>query len=69
MITQGMPKSPIFKLLIDNTGCNDLLCLGLTRSGQPKHPLYLSYETPLVPFSPMEAVTPGGKQPPGIGER
>lgn len=29
----------------------DLMCLGTTKEGHPKHPLYLSNETPLVPFN------------------
>lgn len=27
-----------------------LFCLGRTKDGQPRHPLYISYETPLVPY-------------------
>jgi hypothetical protein len=30
---------------------SDLLCLGTTKSGHPKHPLYLAASTPLVPWS------------------
>lgn len=28
-----------------------LFCLGTTKSGQPKHPLYVPYDQPLVPWS------------------
>lgn len=28
-----------------------VLCFGLTASGDPKHPLMLGYDTPLVPFA------------------
>lgn len=28
------------------------LCLGVSRSGAPRHPLMLRYDTPLVPWSP-----------------
>lgn len=28
------------------------LCLGVSRSGAPRHPLMLSYDTPLTPWSP-----------------
>lgn len=27
-----------------------VLCFGLTKSGDPKHPLMLGYDTPLIPF-------------------
>jgi len=27
------------------------MCLGITRSGYPRHPLYVAGDTPLVPFS------------------
>ncbi|TQE33211.1 DUF1643 domain-containing protein [Streptomyces ipomoeae] len=29
-----------------------LRCLGVTQSGEPKHPLYLDKKTPLVPYAP-----------------
>jgi hypothetical protein len=29
----------------------DVLCLGVGADGQPNHPLMLSYDTPLVPFT------------------
>lgn len=31
-------------------GC-DVLCLGTAKNGQPRHPLMVAYETPLVPFA------------------
>lgn len=36
----------------------NMLCLGLTKQGQPKHPLYVNGDTPLEPFQPF--------QPPGF---
>lgn len=33
----------------------ELLCLGLTAGGQPKHPLYVKGNTPLVPYRVREA--------------
>jgi hypothetical protein len=42
-------------------------CLGLTKTGRPRHPLHLSARTPLVPFrieSPSEGSSP--EQPNGI---
>ncbi len=32
------------------TGKNDIYCLGLTKDGQPRHPLYIKGNTSLVPF-------------------
>lgn len=36
----------VFNLIQTNTKC-----LGLTKQGHPRHPLYLRKNTPLVPFS------------------
>lgn len=32
---------------------NDVLCLGTTRQGQPRHPLYVADNTPLIPWTAM----------------
>jgi hypothetical protein len=37
--------------------CGELWCFGVTRSGAPKHPLYLRATTPLVPWNEY---TPAG---------
>jgi hypothetical protein len=31
-------------------GITDIKCLGKTKDGHPRHPLYLSYDVPLVPY-------------------
>ena len=31
-------------------GRRDLFCLGITKDGQPRHPLYVKSDTVLVPF-------------------
>jgi hypothetical protein len=33
-----------------------IYCLGMTQSGQPKHPLYISADTSLLPFLRLEAI-------------
>lgn len=38
-----------FELLAMSLGCKPI-CLGKNAGGQPKHPLYLNKETPLVPY-------------------
>lgn len=38
------------RLVSDHTA-KEPLCLGTTKSGQPRHPLYVSYDQPLVPWS------------------
>lgn len=30
--------------------CRDVRCLGITKSGAPRHPLRVAYSTPLVPY-------------------
>ncbi len=37
-------------------------CLGTTRAGHPRHPLYLGRETALRPFEPVAASLPDGGQ-------
>jgi hypothetical protein len=37
-------------VLIESKGLTPM-CLGVTRSGFPKHPLFLSADTPLVPYA------------------
>ena len=41
--------------VIDMIRGRQLFCLGMTEAGQPRHPLYLSAETPLVTYSEPEA--------------
>lgn len=40
--------------LLETAGA-ELSCLGVTGWGRPKHPLVLSYRTPLVPYRPRAA--------------
>ena len=35
---------------LDNVGERLLWCWGTTKDGQPRHPLYLPYTTPLIPY-------------------
>ena len=35
---------------LDNVGERALWCLGTTKAGQPRHPLYLPYTAPLQPY-------------------
>jgi hypothetical protein len=37
------------------SGSAPLVCLGLTKNGQPRHPLYVPPTKPLVPYSPQRA--------------
>lgn len=41
--------------VIDMIRGRQLFCLGMTEAGQPRHPLYVSAETPLVTYSEPEA--------------
>jgi len=45
----GMPGLPVSRAL---TGfCSSAWCLGTTKEGAPRHPLYVKADEPLVPFS------------------
>lgn len=66
----GSAKTPEVRKLLDERlrvmaplfAGRDLLCLGTTADGSPKHPLMLSYSTPLEPWAPPRrgAVASGG---------
>lgn len=43
-IAKERVKSPVIQNL------SRMICLGISRSGQPKHPLYLRVDTPFEPF-------------------
>jgi len=40
----------------------DLYCLGITNSGQPRHPLYVSYESSATPWRPIANCTNSNHQ-------
>lgn len=42
---------PRVRALREMLGSQQVMCLGTTQSGAPKHPLYLPYETKLEPFT------------------
>jgi hypothetical protein len=42
----------ILKKLLDSS--KPVMCFGLTQSGDPKHPLMLPYDTPLIPIENTE---------------
>lgn len=49
----GANPPPILKPSIDHAlelGGPYALCLGVTKNGNPRHPLYVPYDQPLVPF-------------------
>jgi hypothetical protein len=52
----GPKKKSIFRTAYCNAAniCvgQGALCLGVTKSGDPKHPLFVPYETKLVPWTP-----------------
>lgn len=47
--TQGMAKAEAVKSLLRERGAR-LVCLGKTKDGHPRHPLYVKGDQPLVPF-------------------
>lgn len=56
----GVLKSPLPKQVQTMIGiireeCPRIKCFGMTKDGHPKHPLYLSGETKLVPWELKEA--------------
>jgi len=38
--------------ILENSGAN-LMCLGITKDGSPRHPLYLKKDQPLLPWSAL----------------
>lgn len=45
------PLKQAAKVLADEYP-GQLLCLGLTKNGSPRHPLYVKADAPLIPFNP-----------------
>jgi len=43
-------KSPVFKAFVNK----DTYCLGFTKKGNPKHPLYIPKNQKLIPFSLLQ---------------
>lgn len=37
----------VARLLVEKFGRPQLFCLGVTKAGQPRHPLYIGYDVPL----------------------
>ncbi|QFU90943.1 DUF1643 domain-containing protein [Amycolatopsis sp. YIM 10] len=46
-----------------NARRSQLACLGLTKRGQPRHPLYLRADSPLQPFPPHSTCARPARQP------
>jgi hypothetical protein len=42
--------------VIELLGGNELVCLGTTQAGEPRHPLYVSGHTMLIPFRESEPI-------------
>jgi hypothetical protein len=42
------------ELIAEQVGAHPL-CLGTTKSGAPRHPLYVRSDTPLVPYTEQRA--------------
>lgn len=49
---RGRVAAAVEALRDGSPSSRDFFCLGTTKSGQPKHPLYVPYDQPLVPWSP-----------------
>jgi hypothetical protein len=46
---------------IDNWPTVKPMCLGITKDGHPRHPLYVSYDTPLIPYRGRRWKAVGGQ--------
>lgn len=53
-----LPAAPVDRLVSQLGRDRPLWCLGTTRSGQPRHPLMLSYQTPLRPWPERASTAP-----------
>lgn len=48
---RGGARGPtVVRILVDVVGADNVLCLGTTKQGEPRHPLYVRGDAPLVPF-------------------